>query len=365
MNPSYRIRPLQSADFPAVSELSARSFAADRSWGERRNLAEVAIPALVAAAPRFDPALALVAEACAPSRAALSPVPLPDPSAGRPGLILGLALWYPYRVQMRGRRILAANLAPLAVDPEYWGRGIGSALMFSSRRVLEKAGVSLAFLCGHESYYPRFGFKSCMFGKAGLIPKRRPALSINFSPDISGAGTRLRPPRPEDVPALMALWESCLGQSDFAIEPDPGFAPWLSFSPIVGSLVLERGGQIAAYARYDSAMAISPFNSNQPIKATGLRLFLAADPNSAEILLDGIGCPASAIIPLHPESPAAQRLFPYGFTPVLKAGPYGLAMPLSGGSPEDSSAALDYCSLREAGSLAPGIPLFGSIFDLQ
>ncbi len=383
MNPSYRIRSLRSTDFPAITDLVARSFAADRSWGERRNLSEISIPALIAAAPRFNPALALVAEACDPSEMpasvptgsaaavqtpAESAGPVPDPLLDtiHSKRLLGLALWYPYRVQIRGRRVLAANLAPLAIDPDYWSRGIGSALMFSSRRVLEKAGISFAFLCGHEGYYPRFGFKCNMFGKAGLIPQRRPALSMSFRPDISGAGTRLRPPRPEDVPALLRLWENCLGESDFAIEPDPGFSPWLSFSPSVGSLVLERAGQLVAYARYTSANPIGPFSGNQAISATGLRLFLAADPNSAEILLDGlgIGSRTSITIPLHPESAAAKRLFPYGFKPVLQPGAYGLAMPLSGGPAEDSKAAIEYCSLREAGSISPGIPLFGNIFDL-
>jgi putative acetyltransferase len=339
-----RIRAQAPKDLPALTDLVARSFAADRSWGERRNLTEIAIPALIVAGPRFEPELALVAEA-------------------EDGRILGYALWYPYRMSLRGRRVLAANLAPLAVDPEAQGRGIGSALMEASKVALEKAGVSLAFLCGHEGYYPRFGFKKNMFGKVGLVPKKpliaAPPLSEGLEP-----GAQLRAPRPADEKRLRVLWEECLGESDLAIEPDPGFTPWMSFTPTTAAIALEREGEIAAYARFVNASAMGPFIPSSAPEAIELKLFLAKDAASALALLAALKGPRDTFVPLHPGSRAASRLFPHGYESIMETGPYAMALPLSGGSEADARAAKDYCEGVEKGAVEPGILLFPSVFDL-
>ena len=202
--PGTRIRTQQASDLPGLTDLVARAFGADRTWGERRNLTEIAVPAMVASLPSFDPGLALVAE---------------DAN----GRIIGYALWYALWMRLRGRRIRAANLAPLAVDPGYMGRGLGGALMKASHETLAAAGISLAFLCGHEGYYPRFGYRSGMFGNVAVKPKAHGG--------SSDARQRLRAPRPDDEAALRRLWEECHGEVDLALEPDPGFFPWMAWTP--------------------------------------------------------------------------------------------------------------------------------------
>lgn len=50
-------------------------------------------------------------------------------------------------------------LAPLAVEPEHQGKGVGAALIKEGLRYLKKMGVELVFVLGHMDYYPRLGFK--------------------------------------------------------------------------------------------------------------------------------------------------------------------------------------------------------------
>jgi len=57
-------------------------------------------------------------------------------------------------------------LAPLAVEPDFQNRGIGSSLVTEGLKLLAEAGVKMVFVLGHPEYYPRFGFKPA--GQYGL-----------------------------------------------------------------------------------------------------------------------------------------------------------------------------------------------------
>lgn len=346
---AYSLRSYRPSDLPALTLLTAKAFAADRTWGERRTLTEIPLPALLAAGPSFDPELVLVAE-------------------GPDGRILGAAIWYPYAMRLRGERLVAANLAPLAVDPEAKGRGLGSALMRASLPVLERRGASLAFLCGHEAYYPRFGFLKGMFGQFGLRPARTGA----DEPRQEAADDILRAPRPSDEAALLGLWEACQGSMDFALEPEPGFVSWMAWGPSTQALVLERGGKAVAYARFANERPSDPFGGNAEPKATALRQFLAADAAAAAGLLAGLGRPlgpgageTSPYLPIHPDSEAAKRLFPAGFEAVRETGGYAMALPLKGGPAGAARAAAEYCSRVAEGKLEPGLLVLPALFDLE
>ena len=57
------------------------------------------------------------------------------------------------------RRLVEVHvLSPLAVMPEYQGRGIGSALVRKGLKVLAARAVPVVFLEGDPGYYSRFGF---------------------------------------------------------------------------------------------------------------------------------------------------------------------------------------------------------------
>ena len=52
-------------------------------------------------------------------------------------------------------------LAPLAVIPEYQGRGVGGLLIRTGLEHLRLMGGQRVFVLGHATYYPRHGFKPC------------------------------------------------------------------------------------------------------------------------------------------------------------------------------------------------------------
>lgn len=50
-------------------------------------------------------------------------------------------------------------LAPIAVLPEYQGKGIGGKLILTIHEKAKALGFTSIVLLGHEDYYPRFGYK--------------------------------------------------------------------------------------------------------------------------------------------------------------------------------------------------------------
>lgn len=59
-------------------------------------------------------------------------------------------------------------LGPLAVVPEYQKIGIGGQLIGRGLEILKEKGMDWVFVLGHESYYPRFGFRPAQ--KQGFQP---------------------------------------------------------------------------------------------------------------------------------------------------------------------------------------------------
>lgn len=62
----------------------------------------------------------------------------------------------------------ASILAPLAVLPDWQGRGIGGRLIRKGLQILEADGIELVFVLGHPGYYPKHGFAPA--GRHGLNP---------------------------------------------------------------------------------------------------------------------------------------------------------------------------------------------------
>ncbi len=57
-----------------------------------------------------------------------------------------------------GATDVQVEVAPLAVRPDYFKKGIGAALMEEGCKRAKALGYNAVFLCGHPSYYPRFGY---------------------------------------------------------------------------------------------------------------------------------------------------------------------------------------------------------------
>jgi len=51
-------------------------------------------------------------------------------------------------------------LAPVSVLPDYQNKGIGSKLILQGLKISKEIGFKSIIVLGHETYYPRFGFKS-------------------------------------------------------------------------------------------------------------------------------------------------------------------------------------------------------------
>lgn len=69
----------------------------------------------------------------------------------------------------------ALMLGPLAVEPAFEGRGIGSALMRAAIEAAKARNEALVFLVGDEPYYKRFGFRR--------VPAQGPSMPGPVNPE--------------------------------------------------------------------------------------------------------------------------------------------------------------------------------------
>jgi putative acetyltransferase len=78
--------------------------------------------------------------------------------AEKDGRIVGHVLFSRLMVLEAGRNFSAVALAPLAVDPDLHGEGIGSALVGEAHERLTATGEKLSVVLGDPAYYGRFGY---------------------------------------------------------------------------------------------------------------------------------------------------------------------------------------------------------------
>src|SRR5579871_5001960 len=74
--------------------------------------------------------------------------------------ILGHILFTTLGIEMGGRKVRAAALAPLSVAPAHQRMGVGSALVRAGIAALKQRGLEAIVVLGHPAYYPRFGFSA-------------------------------------------------------------------------------------------------------------------------------------------------------------------------------------------------------------
>jgi putative acetyltransferase len=298
------IRPEVSADYGTIADLHIEAF------GYRSD--ESTIVALLRQRHAYDAGLSLVATIN--------------------GQIVGHALFNPCTIRLLDTDIRAVVLAPLAVLPAYQKKGIGSALMETGHALARTKGYTLAFLLGHPSYYPRFGYRMHAFGAS--------TLQINAQPRTAVSKLETRFPLPEDIPALMALWELEESHVDFSMRPAAALYDWYSPSPHVDALVYLRAGKVVGYIRG---------------KASHIRMFLAQDDETALAMVRWLTETTSSItLPLHPYSRSAQVLG----RPESSAWDAAMALALAD-VPLD-----EYFTAIQTDKRAPGRVLWGSVFDL-
>ena len=72
--------------------------------------------------------------------------------------LIGHALFSPVRLLGSVSAPAIAALGPMAVLPQWQGRGVGSALVTTGLSYCRRAGYAAVVVLGHPDYYPRFGF---------------------------------------------------------------------------------------------------------------------------------------------------------------------------------------------------------------
>jgi predicted N-acetyltransferase YhbS len=305
------LRPETAADYPAIADVNARAF--------NGRAAEPAIVALLRQGTRFDPALSLVVEV--------------------DGRVVGHVLFTPHTVRLLGQSVAAVNLAPLAIHPDYQGRGLGGRLIEAGHAAARERGYAFSFLLGHHTYYPRFGYRTHAYGAAALTLAPADLGSMTEAPALTS-----RVPRADDVPALHALWQIGEANVDFALDPGLALLDWLSPNPAIEARVFLEGERPVAYARIVRDMPhlvrLLLAESGQVTRRVAAHL---ASADAPEIVL-----------PVHPASTAALGL-PAASVTAWQA---GMACPLRP-SPLD-----DYLAQLSAGRRVPGSVVWPVAFEV-
>lgn len=73
--------------------------------------------------------------------------------------IVGYVLFYPIKIDTGVLKCISLSLAPIAVNPDYQRKGIGSKLIRVGLKAAKKLGFRSIIVIGHSEYYPRFGFE--------------------------------------------------------------------------------------------------------------------------------------------------------------------------------------------------------------
>jgi len=89
------------------------------------------------------------------------------------GHIVGHAMFTPSLLDAPRQPVFVQVLSPVAVSPDYRGRGVGRALIEAGINILDDSAVPAVFLEGDPGYYSRLGFQP-----AGPLGFRRPSLRI-------------------------------------------------------------------------------------------------------------------------------------------------------------------------------------------
>ena len=76
------------------------------------------------------------------------------------GQIVGHILFSNLPIVTKTGTVDTLSLAPMAVQPSYQGRGIGSRLVEEGLAAGRQQGHRIAVVLGHPDFYPRFGFSA-------------------------------------------------------------------------------------------------------------------------------------------------------------------------------------------------------------
>ena len=313
------IRPERVTDYSGIADMYFQAFA--DVFGPADFVSEVVLMDVYRHAPTYDPDMALVAEA--------------------EGKIAGHILYFPHPMMLGGKKIICTVLAIVGVLPELQKAGIGSKLVEAGMTIARQKGYDFSVVLGHDKYYPRFGYKTMMWGECAVKVNIK---QINGRPD----SLSVVPVRIEHVPALQQMWQVWHGQTDLAIVPGGSISEWSTHAKHFKAEVFLRGKDIVGYARYDKDSPQSPtvlLAKTQTDFQDVLAWLLAKAPDKAE-----------AKLPVHPQS-LVGRDWIQGEAVNEPWGP-GMAMQLN-----DCPVAEDYLREVEEGKRSIGLMLWPALLS--
>jgi putative acetyltransferase len=98
------------------------------------------------------------------------------------GELVGHILFSRLAVEIDGRTIKAASLAPMAVRADRRREGIGSELIREGLKALRARGYEAVIVLGHPQYYPRFGFSAALARKLTAPFKGEAFMAMELTP---------------------------------------------------------------------------------------------------------------------------------------------------------------------------------------
>ena len=317
-----QIRSEDIADYARIAEINALAFAEYLQPPlESTYLPEVALVDALRHGANFDHELSLVAEV--------------------DGIVVGHVIFYPYEIYIAGELLRALSLAPIAVHPAFQNKGIGGMLIEEGHRRGVQKGYSFAFLLGHPSYYPRFGYQTNMFGEGWVEIERVTIPSLE-------ADLQERLVQPEYIETLVRWWKTWFGDVDLALFPGSTLMDWVSHAAGIMSTVVTRNGEMIGYLRY------AKDKPNQP------KLFLAKDRSTLNGLLTYLNEKASRSqeknlrLPLHPESARVKAWLELPYEGHLKTWEAAMIKILD----EDCQVVQEYCDQVIAGERSTGLLIY-------
>jgi putative acetyltransferase len=317
---NVQIRSERIQDYAAIAEVHAAAFTYNFAMGE------TALVDVHRHRSAFDPDLSLVAE--------------------HDERVIGHVLLSPHTIRVSGESVQGAILSPIAVLPEYQKSGIGGMLIREVHSRAAEKGIQFVLLLGHSTYYPRFGYRTNMFGTCHIRIQRTavPEVHAEFS---------MRRITHEDVPMLMNLWHEWFDDVDLAIQPEASLTSWLSPDKHLDSGVVYAGEEWLGHVRYPKY---------QPDQ---VRLFLSPNRESATRLLSFINQKIQPdveylTLPIHPERRAANNFISLPFESEMKTWNAAMIKVLN----PENRVVLRYCDEVYAGTRAPGLVVWPVEFDV-
>jgi len=255
--------------------------------------------------------------------------------------VVGHVLFYPFQVTITGESLRALSLAPIAVDPAFQKMGIGTRLIEEGHRRGVQKGYSFAFLLGHSSYYPRFGYRTEMFGEVWLEIERE---------DIASLETELqeRMIQAEDIETLVRWWKTWFEDIDLALFPVTALMDWITHTEGIMSTVITRHGEMVGYLRYVKGKPGEP------------NLFLARGQSVLREMLVYLNEKASHSqveslrLPLHLEAGEVKACLEIPYDGHLKTWEAAMIKILD----EECREVREYCDQVKLGKRSPGLLIY-------